>query len=279
MRQMGVRRLDAKKASHSRPAQASRPVKAPPASPSRAPSSTDDARTQHEAELLREIAALKQVNQRLKEEADEARSSAGQATMALQAIQESVDEGGGVVLRAFQEWGVGERNQLITWLEGISKTPRLSEFFSLLKVGHSGLLSKLLDETVLAHCGEERCQIPAGMVSIPSPREECELCGGVEVEAWGTLLSEALLLSGHRKVVFRGRRVSLLRHLARNIDSRISVQVVPLTVNFPADDSAVWVALWRRSGEEAGLVEADCRVKAASLGQWAQRVIYRLEED
>jgi hypothetical protein len=73
--------------------------------------------------------------------------------------------------------------------------------------------------------------------------------------------------------------VALLRYLAQQMDARIEVQVVGLSVNYASPDSSTWTALWRRSGEDTEGIQADCRVKADSLGQWVTRVAYRLEKE
>ena len=117
------------------------------------------------------------------------------------------------------------------------------------------------------------------MIPLEVEPKACELCGGLELESWGNRLSDVLLLSGVRNVVFRGHRVALLRHLAQQMDARIEVQVVGLSVNYASPDSSTWTALWRRSGEDTEGIQADCRVKADSLGQWVTRVAYRLEKE
>ncbi|MEC7240517.1 MAG: hypothetical protein VXW32_04710, partial [Myxococcota bacterium] len=263
MRRLGVRRLDESGKTHSK----STPrVTAPPQNPPvpvsdkvpRTPQGAADEPTvtrSRESEelrslktereqLLREIEGLRQRERALESELSELRSIDVQGLETVQGV--------------LQDWRIRGGEDLNRWVRGLTEMGRFSEFISYLQVGHSGLLRKLVDETAVFHCGRHSCSAPSAVAILPSDLSDCEICGGLDPEPWGARLSDALLLSGKRKVVLRGHRVALLRYLAGQMDPRIQVQVVGLSVRYAVPDSSTWVALWRRSGEDTEGIEADC---------------------
>lgn len=282
MRQMGVRPLRAEEErlrgntrSESKPAQSTRQ---PTPTRKAKEGQLKKAEGAREADSV-ELGALREENRVLREE----NTALSRKLHALQAELDGLtsfdDRGVETIQGVLQDWNIRGGRDLDTWMDGLVSQGRLAECLSYLKVGHAGLLRKLVDETSLFHCGRSDCIVPSGMVALPVDEEDCEQCGGLEFENWGARLSDALLLNGCRKVVLRGHRVALLRQLASQMDPRIEVQVVGLSVRFSSSDPSAWVALWRRTGDDTNDIEADCRVKAASLGQWVTRVIYRLEKE
>ena len=284
MRRMGVRRLDdqgrssVKKATQSMKSapQAPTGLKKKPQGP---PQETLDAPSNIPSSASVEVSALRRERKRLLEEIDQLRQREQDLQSELNGLKSIEIQGIETVQGVLQDWQIRGGDELNQWIKGLTELGRFSEFLSYLKVGHSGLLRKLVDETSVFHCERNNCLAPDGMAILSAATSDCEICGGLDPEPWGARLSEALLLSGKRKVVLRGRRVALLRHLAGQMDSRIQVQVVGLSVRYAVPDSSTWVALWRRSGEDTEGIEANCRVKAASIGQWVTRVVYRLEKE
>ena len=287
MRRMGVRRLGNQPAppqSKSKPGR--RTVSKEPDSVLTTTPSSNSTPTTVERVLVatpsadaEELRKLRAENEAIREERDRLNERVQQLSSDLNAIKTIDVQGIETVQGVLQDWRIRGGGELDTWVRGLVELGRLPEFLSYLKVGHSGLLRKLVDETSVFHCGRDSCLPPNGAVPLSVSLEDCEVCGGLEPEDWSAKLSNQLLLMGVRKVVLRGHRVALLKHLAAGMDSRISVRVVGLSVNFAAPDASTWVALWRRSGDDTEHIAADCRVKASSLGQWVTRVVYRLENE
>ena len=273
MRLMGVRPLakgERREPKRADPVEQVRPHVEPAPSPT---ASVDrvEKKAQREADLRFEV--LEAEKRALVDERDALLAKSEELEQLL------AQKGQGRVLRLLQERGLVSHEVQAEWFRELVDAGRVHGFLEQLDCAHSASVRRFLDGSVLLHCGQEACVRPGHLVAVRVPVEACEICGGLEIEAWEKVLSEKLLLSGIRRVQFRSQRLALLRWFLGQLDRRIQGRLAPLDVDLQLDAEAGPVVIWRIGGEDTSELPADYRIKAGSIGQFVTRLGYKLDED